>query len=204
MFASLGTLAKMHRNVTFKLSSLFVVTYIVAICMSKNLPAFTFFVMLEPIVIWTVVTILIYGIPQEIAKASQNNCYRMDGTLSDRRSELERHFMAQVRRNLYFVLINIALVSNWLFLVVDNWSWIENMNSDNATVDPMTALAATVLLWLVACFGLLYYSFFASLRTLNTGISSRAENYLSLDVENARRQFEHEYNKANGLENVTR
>ena len=163
--------------------------------MSKNLPAFTFFIMLEPIAIWTVVTILIYGIPQGIVTASENNCYRMDGTKSDRRSELERHSMDQVRTSLYFVLIYIALGSNWLYLVVDNWVWVEYSNADNVGY-LLSTLAAAILLWLIACFGLLYFSYSASLQTLNSSISSRAENYLAMDVENARRHFEYESNNA--------
>ena len=173
----------MRKHSRFSLSFLFVATYVVAVCMSKNLLGFTVVMMMEPVVIWTIVFILMRGIPRGIIKASNNNCYRIDGSVSDRRAATERNSISQVRWNLYFVLIVFCLASDWLYLAIDGFEWAGRFNSENSSLNGMVLTIYVSMFWLAIFFVIILRSYHASLQALSLGIASRGKDYVALDLE---------------------
>jgi hypothetical protein len=67
-----------------------------------------------------VVGFLCRGIPSSLTKASRDNCYRMDGSISPRREARERSAKSKIRSDLFAILLMVALSGNWIALAINS------------------------------------------------------------------------------------
>ena len=160
------------------MEALFIATYFVAVCMTENLGIFKFLVLLQPALIWLIVSMLYRGMPAAIRVASDENCFRMDGSRSLRRETREKVAMRKIRTDLYSVLTGIMLGGVWLFLIVNaliptRYPFLEEFKIGFLTIG---------FSFLLASYFLLRFSYLRTLAIFYAGVRSRKEVYLSVDV----------------------
>ncbi len=73
----------------------------------------------EVALICLLVIFLSLKIPSSLVKASDDNCYRLDGSRSRRRELRERNALVRIRLDLFAVLIIVALSGNLLYFLID-------------------------------------------------------------------------------------
>lgn len=175
----------MARNFRFSLSSIFIATLVCAIYFSKNLSPLTVVLLLEPVVIVCLVTVLYRGIPKGILFASNNNCYRLDGSKSERREMIEDHAIRCVRTDLYFIFYAVTILGN--LLVAAAMGVVQNLDADTI---PMRYLFGGLVVWTLLSCVVIGFAYRSVLKSLHSGIQSRSKQYLATDIEQTRRGFE--------------
>lgn len=109
-----------NQNLQFSLGFLLTLTLLVAIYFAKGLSMWLLVLFTEAIFILLVVRFLYHGIPTVLIKASRDNCYRIDGSLSSAREIRERTAKAKIRSDLLVILFIVALSGNLLALAVNS------------------------------------------------------------------------------------
>lgn len=109
----------MRKYLQFNLGFFLLVTFLVAICLAKNVSIWVILLITQVLLIQILVAILCRSIPHSLTKASRDNCYRIGGSISPRRESRERKALSKIRSNLNAVLIIVALSGNWLVLMID-------------------------------------------------------------------------------------
>jgi hypothetical protein len=167
----------MNQFFQFKISCLILTTYLVALGVVKDLTLLTFVLLIQPVLIWTVVSLLCMGIPKSIRQAAKHNSYRVDGSKSSRRESRERRAEIKVRTTMYVVLIYVALVGDWLFLF-----FYDKPNSlvseGNLSIIPVLPF----LVWSTLGAIVIGYSYLRILKAYHAGIQSRSEEYVDRDM----------------------
>ena len=77
-------------------------------------------VLLQLAALGVVIELFVRFMPTALRRASQQNCYRVDGTRSDHRTYRERRAQNRLRRDMLAVLILVWLTGNALYFTVEN------------------------------------------------------------------------------------
>lgn len=77
------------------------------------------FLMLQSVVIWLAYFVLSFGAPASLAKASKDNCYRINGSKSRRRERKEQIALAKFHIDIFATLVLVAISGNLLFIIID-------------------------------------------------------------------------------------
>lgn len=72
----------------------------------------------QAFVVLGVVEFLVRRMPRKLQELSQQNCFRLDGSLSRRRTAIERRATRKVRWDLLAVVLIIAFTGNWLLVTI--------------------------------------------------------------------------------------
>ncbi len=167
----------MQKNLQFPLSLFFLLSYCAAIFSTKNLSLWTILFLLQPFLIWMVVTVLHRGIPRTIREASKENAYRLDGSKSSRRASREQMEWNQVRFALYTISISATFSVDWLILL---------LNSDMIAVPWMTDFLPVVVTgaigWLLLTMFFMRFAYLRILGDYYRGIRLRKDEYVECDV----------------------
>ncbi len=178
------------RPLQFSLSFLISLMIVSAIFFSRHLAAFSVVLLLQPILIWIVVTVLHFGIPRKILYASKNNCYRMDGSKSNRRVNAERVALREARINLYFVLYAVIAFGDLAYQVYDHFA-----NTKQTEINPVafgTIALELFAIWMIASCITIAMFYFAVIQLLYRGIEIRANEYMDADIKRVQRKFQHD------------
>lgn len=101
------------------LAVVFAVCYVIAVLFAKQTGFLFVLVIGELLLIFIVAGLLYRIVPLALFKASQDNCFRVDGTLSQRRKWLERKATLKVYVNLLAINVLVAMAGNLLVLWID-------------------------------------------------------------------------------------
>ena len=93
---------------------------------------FLWLVLLQLAALCVVIELFVRCMPTALRRASQQNCYRVDGTRSDHRTYREWRAQNRLRRDMLAVLILVFLTGNALYFTVEN------------TIAPMESVATRV------------------------------------------------------------
>ena len=93
--------------------------FVIAILFAKQMDFFFVLMMSELLVIFIVASLLYRIVPLALFQASRDNCFRVDGTLSQRREWLERKATLKVYVNLLGITALVAMAGNLLVLWID-------------------------------------------------------------------------------------
>ncbi len=98
-------------------------------------------ILLEAIVVIVVMQLMVLGMPQSLRHASEQNCYRMDGTRSKHRSRREQSALTRLRADLFIVLTGVCVIGDVGFLIMEsqvaslqtlgslNWEQVERQSA---------------------------------------------------------------------------
>ncbi len=109
------------RPVQFPLKWLLLALSAVAVLLSQGLSFWFLLVATEIIAIYMSVEVLARGMPAKLLSASSDNCYRLDGSRSERRATRELNAVRKVRTDLWGLFLILALVGTSAVVVVDLW-----------------------------------------------------------------------------------
>ncbi|MCC6510463.1 MAG: hypothetical protein IT423_15285 [Pirellulaceae bacterium] len=76
-------------------------------------------VLFQAVALVAVIELFVRCMPRSLRRASTQNCYRLDGTLSDHRSYREWRAHNRLRRDLLAVFVLVFLTGNALYFTVD-------------------------------------------------------------------------------------
>lgn len=167
----------MQKNFQFSIGLLLLLSYCTAVCLTRNLDSWTVLFLLQPLLIWIVVSILLHGIPRRIREASQENIYRLDGSMSSRRESREQKKWKQVRFALYAVSIAATLSIDWLIVLL-----ISDMIAATwaGKWKPLVIFGCGA--WLIFTFLFVRISYLRILSDFYRGIRSRKSEYVNNDL----------------------
>jgi hypothetical protein len=167
----------MQKSFQFSISLLFLVSYGAAICLAKDLGFWTVLFLLQPLLIWIVVSVLQQGIPRRIVEASQENVYRLDGSKSSRRESREQRKWKEVRFALYAISIAATFSIDWLIVLLNSdlilAAWRSNWK-------PLVILGCVA--WLLLTYWFIQHAYLRILSDFYRGIRSRKNDYVAGDV----------------------
>ncbi len=109
---------KMRSHLQFTIGFIFTMTFAVAIFLAKEVSIWILLLSTEAFLILMVVGFLFRGIPASLYKASRDNCYRIDGSISQRREARERAAKLKIRSDLFAILLIVALSGNLLAFAI--------------------------------------------------------------------------------------
>ncbi len=181
----------MRRLFQFNIGFILAVTFAVAIFFAKNVNIWIILLSSQALLILIVVWVLCRGIPMALSKASRDNCYRIDGSISPRREARERTAKSKLRSDLIAILFIVALSGNLLALAISSLVIPLPFAAETRTefsfdtdswriVIPVLFCAA--LVWLVGSFVLIWDSYLCTMREYDAGIKSRLAEYLNVDI----------------------
>jgi hypothetical protein len=110
----------MRRRLQLSIGLLLTLTFAVAVYFAKDVSIWFLLFLTEAFSIVMVVGFLCRGIPSSLTKASRDNCYRMDGSISPRREARERTAKSKIRSDLFAILLMVALSGNWIALAINS------------------------------------------------------------------------------------
>lgn len=168
----------------FSRSSLLVAMYAIAILMARDLGGWWFLLLIQPVLIWLISSMLVLGIPKHVWRASKNNSYRMDGSLSDRRQLSENQATSQMRGSIYVAVINIALGGALLMIVA------VSSFQDHSTNDFYLVLIVAAVIWIVGGSLFIRFSFLGIIEEFYQGVKKRNEEYLDTDIHRLQKESE--------------
>lgn len=90
----------------------------VAILLAEGMSQWFMLLLLQLVAIALLTEIAYRHLPQAVAFASEENCFRMDGSLSERRKARELKAKSKVRTDLFALFLLIAISGNWLAVFV--------------------------------------------------------------------------------------
>ena len=108
----------MRSHLQFNIGFLLTITLAVAFFFAKEVSVWILLLSTEAFLILMVIGFLFRGIPASLCKASRDNCYRIDGSISSRREKRERAARAKIRSDLFAILLIVALSGNLLALAI--------------------------------------------------------------------------------------
>ncbi len=168
----------MQKRFQFSIGLLLLLSYCAAICLTRNLDSWTVLFLLQPLLIWIVVSVLLQGIPHRIREASQENIYRLDGSQSSRRVSREQKKWKQVRFAFYVISIAATLSIDWLIVLLKSdliaASWASSWK-------PVVILCCG--LWMIFTFLFVRYTYLRILSDFYRGIRTRKSEYVNSDLE---------------------
>lgn len=167
----------MHMNFQFSLSFLFLLSYAVAVSLSRSLGQWTLLFLLQPILIWMVVSVLQQGFPRTVRKASSENVYRLDGSRSARRAAREQGEWRRVRLALYAVSLNATFSIDWLILLINS-----EMMEGRLTLNYLPWIAIVVGSWLFFTMFFVRVAYLGIVGEFYRGVRLRKEDYFVSDV----------------------
>ncbi len=118
---------------------------------------FLWIVVIQSVALLAVIELFVQCMPGALRRASQQNCYRVDGTKSDHRAYREWRARNRLRRDMLAVLILVFLTGNALFFTMENRGtsvrtlgsvfWNQIMHKPTADLNKLpegTAVASTM------------------------------------------------------------
>ena len=168
----------------YNISWLFIATYLIALCFSKNLGSVTAFMLLQPVLIWLVVTLLYEFLPKGIRKTSHDNCFRVDGSQSVSRESREKRAVRKVHLDLYWVFIVVSFSGIWLLLAFDS------LVPKSITNELFAVLMCVVITWVVAVCVFVVRFYLKILREFSEGIKNRSKQYIDIDLARIQNEFQ--------------
>lgn len=160
----------------FRLSVLFMLMYLVALYLARDLGRWFLLLLVQPLIIWIIGELLYSGVPKPILKASKDNWFRMDGAESSRRKDREHRALRRFRGDVYSTLINIALCGS--LAVVAFAANLQEANPFESSVAILSLLA----FWMVGGCILVQRTYALLLAGLFMGIKKRKEEYFDSDI----------------------
>lgn len=86
-------------------------------------------VAIQCVALLAVIELFIWFMPTALKRASEQNCYRVDGTRSEHRTYRERRGRNRLRRDMLAVLILVFLTGNALYFTLDRDNSLRNLAS---------------------------------------------------------------------------
>lgn len=107
-----------HQQFRYLISAAVLAIAAVALLFSVRLSFWLLLLVAQPIAIYACVETLTQRMPASLRTQSQDNCYRLDGTLSSRRASRERKAVRKVRSDLWAAFLVVAFVgTSCVFLI---------------------------------------------------------------------------------------
>ncbi len=99
-----------HNRFSFPLAGIFLATAMCALFFASGLSFWLVLLVTILIAICVCVELLTQGIPAKLRDLSRANCFRMDGTLSSRRSAREQKAVGKVRTDMWAIFLIVAFI----------------------------------------------------------------------------------------------
>ncbi len=109
----------MTADMRFALTRLLLTVSAIALLLSLGLGFWFMLLVTQIIAISVCVEVMTQRMPPKLLNASRDNCRRMDGTLSGRRSAREQRALRKVRSDLWAIFLTAALVGSGLLVAID-------------------------------------------------------------------------------------
>lgn len=116
----------------FPLSAAFLAIGLIALLFARGLSFWFVLLVTVLVAIYVCVEVLTQGIPKKLRDLSSANCYRMDGTLSQRRSDREHRALGKIRSDLWAIFLIVAFAGTaglFLFQTVFPLSLVDDVVS---------------------------------------------------------------------------
>lgn len=107
-----------RQPVQFTISTALAATTLIALLLAPIAGNLFLILVMQLVTILVAVELLSRNLPQGLMKASEDNCFRLDGGRSRRRSAQERKALRKVRKDLFAVFLIVAITGNVLVLAV--------------------------------------------------------------------------------------
>jgi len=105
-------------RIQYSLVYLGILTLIVALFLTNNLTFFVFLLLIEAALVFIVIDVFIRYIPPRLVNESLDNCMRMDGSWSSRRSAAESRAHFKLRTDFLALFLIVALTGNLLVFFI--------------------------------------------------------------------------------------
>jgi hypothetical protein len=110
----------MRRYLQFNIGVILAVSFLCAMVFAKYQTFWAVLVLAESLLIWIAIEIQSRRIPSALAKSSESNFQRLDGSVSRRREAREKKAKRIFRMDLIGTWILVALSLNWIVLLIDS------------------------------------------------------------------------------------
>ncbi len=166
--------------------------------------------LIQCVALLVVIELFVRCMPTALRRASQNNCYRVDGTRSDHRTYREWRAHNRLRRDMLAVLILVFLTGNALYYTIEapadkvavhlGQRWFGSARSQPAalltrdqaldivnqdetlSVDKVNRILYLTLAWATASFGFLGWGAFRAYKSFAEGVNARSAEHFHLDM----------------------
>ncbi len=95
---------------SFSMLAVLLLLVLVALTFSRGLSFWILLLVIEAVAIYVSVEMLTQRMPATLRTQSQDNCYRLDGSRSHRRTDLERKAMRKIRSDLWAAFLTVSFV----------------------------------------------------------------------------------------------
>ncbi len=162
----------------FRITALVAVNYLTAVYVARTVGATLFLFLFQPVLILVAGKLLNSAIPKAIRRASRDNYQRLDGTISDRRRDLEKDESRNLQLKIYSLLSIVTLVLNLSVLAIQSFS--EFLDPRFSVISPMTICVVAVGL-----FEFMRRCYRNIIREYVEQIGERHMEYVQLDLDRA-------------------
>lgn len=164
-------------------------------------------VAIQCVALLAVIELFVLFMPTALKRASEQNCYRVDGTRSEHRTYRERRGRNRLRRDMLAVLVLVFLTGNALYFTLDHDNSIKKLSttvwngalgsSDSANVvmhrqvslmgdsaEPVNWRFLLVVIgsWALVCFLFVGWGAIRAYRTFAEGVNARGAEHFHLDM----------------------
>lgn len=164
-------------------------------------------VAIQCVALLAVIELFVWFMPTALKRASEQNCYRVDGTRSEHRTYRERRGRNRLRRDMLAVLILVFLTGNALFftlnrdnaikrLVANAWNGaVGSSDSPNVVIHRELSLKSEsdepinwrlmvieIGTWALVCFLFVGWGAIRAYKTFAEGVNARSAEHFHLDM----------------------